>query len=226
MNEEMENKINSIVKSLIALLSSSDDLARMRACKSLIAVGRPAVPFLVEALKNSDYLARWEAAKALDTIGDPTAAPALVQASEDDAFEVRWRAAEALAKMDVNGLKPLLQALIRNGDSVSLREVAHHVLHNVVREELRTFLLPVLTELESDGSSFQVAAAAFHALGGLGKFDRRREEVTSAYLKFATMAPIRPDLGARERARRYAKTLRYGPPYSKEPKSGQEASVQ
>ncbi len=200
--------MSTTVKNLIALLSSPDDLVRTGACKSLIAVGRPAVPFLVEGLKDPDYRVRWEAAKTLDAVGDPTSAPALVQALQDDAFEVRWRAAEALAKMEVNGLKPLLEALIRNGDSVSLREGAHHVLHNVAGEELRTFLLPVLAELERRSSSFEVATAAFHALGGLGKFGRQREQMASPFLKFAVMMPIRPDLGARERARRYAKSYR------------------
>jgi HEAT repeat protein len=144
----MEKRTESTGKTLIILLSSSDDLARTRACESLIALGTPAVPLLVEALKDSNSLGRWEAAKALSEIGDVAAAPALVEALEDEEFEVRWRAAEALTKMGINGLRPLLQALIRDADSVSLREAAHHILHNVAGGELKNSLLPVLIALE------------------------------------------------------------------------------
>jgi HEAT repeat protein len=61
-NEEMQREINLIVRDLIELLSSSDDLARTGVCKSLIAIGGPAVSLLVDALKNSNHLVRWEAA--------------------------------------------------------------------------------------------------------------------------------------------------------------------
>jgi HEAT repeat protein len=210
VREEMENEMNSTVKNLIVLLSSRDDLVRTGACKSLIAIGKPAVPFLVEALKDSHYMVRWEAAKALGAIGDPTAAPALVQALEDDAFEVRWRAAEGLTKMGVNGISPLLKALVEDAESFILRDSAHHILHRVARGELRDYLLPVLTALESIWPSVEVSTAALRVVERLEEFQKTRGETdritTKEPVSAITNQPT--DLGARWRAQRYAKTLR------------------
>lgn len=206
----MENEINSTVKNLIALLSSRDDLGRTGACKSLIAIGRPAVPFLVEALKDSHYVVRWEAAKALSAMGDPTAAPALVQALEDDAFEVRWRAAEGLTKMGVNGLSPLLKALGEDAESFILRDSAHYILHSVARGELRNYLLPVLNALESRWPSLEVPVAALRAVESLEKLQEPRGKMdTASNNEFIPPTSNQPrmGLGARKRAHRYAKSL-------------------
>jgi HEAT repeat protein len=229
INEEMENEMNSTMKNLIALLSSSDDLARTRACKSLIATGRAAVPLLVKALENSNYLGRWEVIKALGEIGDPTAAPALVRALEDKKFEVRWVAAEGLTKMDIAGLKTLLQALIKDANSAILREgahhVLHHVLHNMARGELRNCLLPVLIALENISPSVEVSMAALDALESLERFQGAQKEVVS-FKEFITRKPSRSvDLGPRQRARRYAKSLQYRMFYSEEPTFRQNASA-
>ena len=103
----------SPVEAFIANLSSHDDARRVKARHSLVALGKAAVPPLIEALRDSNTLMRWEAAKALGEIGDPGTAPALIKALEDEEFDVRWLAAEALIKMNINALKPLLQALER-----------------------------------------------------------------------------------------------------------------
>jgi HEAT repeat protein len=207
----MENEMNLTMKKLIALLSSSDDLARTRACESLMALGRPAVPFLVKALKNSNDLVRWEAAKALDAIGDPTVAPALVQALDDDAFEVRWQAAEGLSKMGMNGVRPLLKALIEDAESTLLRESATYILHQTAKGELETCLLPILTALEGTWPSVEVATASLRVLERLEEFKKKSEETNRAAAKEPVAAitnqPI--DLGAQRRAQRYAKSLRY-----------------
>ncbi len=130
---------------------------------------------------------------------------------EDEEFEVRWRAAEGLIKMDVNGLKPLLQALIRNGDSVFLREGVHRVLHKVARGELRNFLLPVLNALESTWSLFEVPIVALRALESLEKLQGARGKMDTVSPKEFTATTSNQstiDLGARRRAQRYAKSLR------------------
>ena len=206
----MENEIYSTVKNMISLLSNPDDLTRTRACESLMALGRPAVPFLVEALKNSNTLARWEAAKALDAIGDPTVAPALVQALEDDAFEVRWRAAEGLSKMGMNGVRPLLKALIEDAESAILRESATYILHQVAKGELENYLLPILTALEGPWPSVEVAPASLRVLEKLEEFQKKPEEDRSTAREPVTAITNQPiDLGAQRRAQRYAKSLRY-----------------
>jgi HEAT repeat protein len=137
------------METLINTLSNLKDKTREGARHTLVAMGKEAVPSLIEALKNRDTLMRWEAAKALGEIGDPETAPVLVKALEDEEFDVRWLAAEGLIKMNIKGLKPLLKALERRGDSVLLREGAHHVFHDLAKGELRKFLAPVLAALET-----------------------------------------------------------------------------
>jgi HEAT repeat protein len=139
---------NTSVEALIANLASHNDSKRVKARHSLVALGKAAVPSLIEALKDSNTLMRWEAAKALGEIGDPGTAPALVRALEDEEFDVRWLAAEALIEMNINALKPLLQALETRGDSAFLQQGAHHVFHDLAKGALRKFLVPVLAALE------------------------------------------------------------------------------
>jgi HEAT repeat protein len=156
---------NTSLEAFIANLASRDDAKRVKARHSLVAMGKAAVPSLIEALKNSNTLMRWEAAKALGEIGDPGTAPALVKALEDEEFDVRWLAAEALIKMNINALRPLLQALENRGDSVMLQEGAHHVFHDLAKGALRKYLAPVLAALERLEPGDQVPWVARHDMG-------------------------------------------------------------
>jgi HEAT repeat protein len=152
------------MESLIELLSSHKDKAREGARHTLVAMGKAAVPSLIEALKNKNTLMRWEAAKALGEIGGPETAPVLVKALEDEEFDVRWLAAEGLIKMNMKGLKPLLEALEHRGDSVLLREGAHHVFHDLAKGGLRKFLVPVLAALEALEPGDEVPWLARHEM--------------------------------------------------------------
>jgi HEAT repeat protein len=150
---------------LIVNLGSRDDLIRVKTRQSLVSMGKAALPLLIEALKNKHYLVRWEAAKALGEIGDPQAAPALVEALEDEEFDVRWLAAEGLIKLNINGLKPLLQALEKRGDSEPLREGAHHVFHDLAKGALKKTLTPVVAALEGIEPGEEIPWAATHETG-------------------------------------------------------------
>ncbi len=160
---------DSPVEVLISALSSEDDVRRVKARRSLVAMGRAAVPLLAEVLKDANALARWEAAKALGEIGFPEVAPFLVEALKDEEFDVRWLAAIGLIGMNIKGLKPLLHALMEQGDSVFLREGAHHVIHDLKKGELRKYLAQVLVALETAEPAMSVPQAAFHALEMLEK---------------------------------------------------------
>ncbi len=165
----MDQDTSSHIKDLIGALSSYNDLSRVEARKTLVAMGSQAIPFLAEALKDSNSVRRWEAAKALGEIGDPKAAPMLVKALEDQSFEVRWLAAKGLIEMNVKSLKPLFEALIKNADSALLRQGAHHVLHDLAKGELRIYLAPALIALECMDCAVQVPPVASHALNDLAK---------------------------------------------------------
>jgi HEAT repeat protein len=152
------------METLINTLSSHKDKAREGARHTLVAMGKAAVPSLIEALRNKNTLMRWEAAKALGEIGDPETAPVLVKALEDEEFDVRWLAAEGLIKMNIKALKPLLEALEHRGDSVLLREGAHHVFHDLAKGGLRKFLVPVLAALEALEPGEEVLWVARHEM--------------------------------------------------------------
>jgi HEAT repeat protein len=152
------------IETLIETLSSHKDEAREDARHTLVAMGKAAVPSLIEALKNKNTLMRWEAAKALGEIGDPDTAAALVGALEDEEFDVRWLAAEGLIRMNIKGLKPLLEALEHRADSALLLEGAHHVFHDLTKGGLRKFLVPVLAALEALEPGEEVPWVARHEM--------------------------------------------------------------
>ena len=161
------------IESRVDNLGSANDDARVKARRSLVAMGKSAVPALAEALRNKKYLIRWEAAKALKEIGEPAAAPALVNALEDEEFDVRWIAAEGLIQLNIYGVIPLLRALKERGDSTLLREGAHHVFHDLSKGALRKYLAPVLDVLEGREPGEMVPMAALRALELLDQMKRR-----------------------------------------------------
>jgi nucleotide-binding universal stress UspA family protein len=152
------------VDSLIGDLASNDSVVRVKARRSLVAMGREAVRPLVEALRSKKHWVRWEAAKALAQIGNPTATQALVDALEDEEFDVRWLAAEGLIRIGAESIEPLLKALIERPDSLWLQEGAHRVLHDMDRGDLDDILRPVLGALEDVKPSLEVPSAAEAAL--------------------------------------------------------------
>jgi len=157
------------INNLISDLASDDDSRRKSARFSLMAIGKRAVPRLVEVLKDRNDLVRWEATKALAEIGDSEAAPALVKALEDEEFGIRWTAAEGLTGMNVKGLRALFLAMEQKPDSSLLREGAHHVLHYLAKGELKKYLAPVLDALEGPAPIVQTLVAAYHAMEDMQK---------------------------------------------------------
>jgi HEAT repeat protein len=163
------NKVTPSLESLILALSNHDDTARVKARHTLVAMGKASVRSLTEVLTSKNYLTRWEATKALGEIGDPQSAPDLVKALEDEEFDVRWLAAIGLISMNIKGLKPLLHALMEHGDSIWVREGAHHVIHDLAKGELRKYLAPVLVVLENADAATEVSMASLRALEMLDK---------------------------------------------------------
>ena len=93
-NDQNFREIDNI-PALVAALAHDDPVERNHVREALVAIGTPAVKYLVKLLSDPESHIRWEAAKALWPIGDPAAAPALVKALEDKDTDVRWLAAAA-----------------------------------------------------------------------------------------------------------------------------------
>lgn len=144
-----EEKLDAAIESLVYVLSSRDGMLRQSARRSLIVIGRPAVPSLIQALSSKNKNVRWESAKALEEIGDPSAAQALVARLKQDDFGVRWIAAESLIKFGRDGLRPLLLELLQDPDSGFLRDGAHHVLYSLGNKDssLQGVISPVVDAL-------------------------------------------------------------------------------
>jgi uncharacterized protein (DUF302 family) len=149
-------EIDPAIQGLIMNLSSSDEILRIHSRESLVKIGKPAVPQLVEVLMRGSHWMRWEAAKTLGEIADPTAAPALVEALKDEEFDVQWLAAAGLIKMKTGGVEPLLHALMTEADLPRIREGAHHVIRELIKGELKEYLTPVLSAIEGGEPTIQV----------------------------------------------------------------------
>jgi hypothetical protein len=158
-------KVKMGIPELVSALASPSPVARTKAREALVAVGKPAVPSLIQLLSHRKPHVRWEAAKAIGSIADPIAAFALVNVLEDRDGDVRWLAAEGLATLGRDALPPLLAALIEQADSDWLCEGAHHVCHVLVRKRgLGPILRPLLAALEQSQPEASSPLAAYTAL--------------------------------------------------------------
>ncbi len=153
---------------LVTDLASPNPVVRTKARRSLVAIGKSAVPSLIRLLSHRKPHVRWEAAKALCGIADPLAASALVNALDDRDGDVRWLAAEGLAVLGRESLQPLLAALIERAQSCWFCEGAHHVCHTLVtRKRLGPILRPLLLALKEAEPEVAVPPAAYAALSRL-----------------------------------------------------------
>jgi HEAT repeat protein len=149
---------------------ASDNFAMVHHVRqSLVQRGHAAVPDLLQALENSNSQIQWEAARTLEEIHDPASAPVLVDALTKDNFLVNWVASTALGNLQKDGLPLVLQALVKQSDSSSLRRGAHHVLHAFAKGQFASVIKPVLEALEDTEPALGVPIAATQALEALKK---------------------------------------------------------
>ena len=153
---------------LVGELADRSPATRERAREALVALGTPAVPLLIQLLSHHKPHVRWEAAKALGGVADPIAATALVNALEDPDGDVRWLAAEGLIVLSLEGVQPLLAALLERAQSSWFCQSAHHVLHTLAKKRrLGPILRPVLAALDKPEPQVGAPLAAYAALSKL-----------------------------------------------------------
>jgi HEAT repeat protein len=157
------------INALVSDLGSKDGFMRVRARRSLVAIGGKTVAVLIPALASKDQWQRWEAAKTLCQIGDPAAVEALVKALGDDMFDVRWLAAEGLITIGRPSLVPILREVAKSPDILWLREGVHRILHGIIREDIKEIIHPVLKALEGPEPDLELPFAATNALKQLGE---------------------------------------------------------
>ena len=145
------------IPALVDKLSDDDGLVRKRARHTLVLIGSPALPSLLELVESPVKRTRWEAAKALAEIGHPSSVSALVELLQDPESDIRWLGAEGLIRIGSRSLQDVLRLLIERPDSTDVRRAAHHVFRelgsqNSVVEELLAPVMEVLGETDPAGA--------------------------------------------------------------------------
>ncbi|MBV6449826.1 MAG: hypothetical protein MHPDNHAH_00539 [Anaerolineales bacterium] len=94
---------------LVRALTDSDAMVCHLAANALIAIGKPAVPSLIEAVKSEAQSVRIHALRALAEIRDHRAIPVLMQVIEEDSALLGHWAKEGLERLglDMVYLKPV-----------------------------------------------------------------------------------------------------------------------
>lgn len=158
-------------QSLVNLFESEDEKVRTRARKSIVTLGKQAVPSLLLVLENSKtYKARWEAAKALSEINDLKSIPVLVKTLDDPESDVAWLAAKTLEKFRKAAWPELMRALVKHGsESVLLQRGAHHILRKQKVEGYNDLLDILKTTLETGSVPESISPAAYNILERMKK---------------------------------------------------------
>lgn len=99
---------------LIDALSNEDREVHQHASWSLLHIGMPAVPQLINALYENTTPARKDIVHILGQIGDTQAVSALVDVLTDDADDVRKAAAESLGNLGHSDAVPALRTLLHD----------------------------------------------------------------------------------------------------------------
>ncbi len=113
----------SAVRVLIQALGNSDGGVVQNATQSLIRVGKPAIPSLIQALQSPNETVAYFSARALASI--PEAEPQLLEAARNPATQ-RY-ALLALKERNALSAKPLFEQALNSGDPF-VRELAQSAL--------------------------------------------------------------------------------------------------
>lgn len=138
-------------------------LAGLKKWEDMPALGKAAVPTLIEALNNSNFYHARDAAQALGKIGDPAAVDALIGCLENERFEVQMAGAEALGQI---GDRRAVVPLIDHFDGVT--DVAKTAIIKALGQLGGKEALDMLIKLlEAPGNTYRRSYAA-SALGETG----------------------------------------------------------
>jgi HEAT repeat protein len=90
------------IKPLLRALSDADVMVSDLARNALVAIGKPAVPFLLDVSKDAPQRTRINALRALAEIADYGAIPTLMAALEEDSAILQHWAEEGLERLGLN----------------------------------------------------------------------------------------------------------------------------
>jgi len=153
---------------LIEALRGKDEGLREHATDTLIRIGHPAVPALIELLKDDDKRMRYVAIWALGQIGPVTneIVPALIAALKDKDEAVRFAAAQAIGEIGpaAKCAVPALLAALKDKD----RDVRYYVILALgsIGPATEEVVPALIVALQDNDANIRFAAA--QALGQFG----------------------------------------------------------
>ncbi len=110
------------IQNSIRDFKDSNSSIRNSAVQSIVKIGKPAVPSMINCLDNPDSIVRRKACDALGLMDDTRAVEPLNKMLKDSNRHVRRRAANALIKVgDESSIKPLIEALEDSEEKVRMR---------------------------------------------------------------------------------------------------------
>ncbi|MFA3782125.1 HEAT repeat domain-containing protein [Melioribacteraceae bacterium 4301-Me] len=143
MDKKTLNGHNEKLDSLLESLLSEDGTERKNARKKLVSKGKIVINHMGKLLNHPKHLYRWEAVKTLEELALPDSIPYLIQALNDDKSDIRWIAAEGLIRLEMQSVKPVLEALMKKNDSVFLLEGAHHIFFELKEKNVLPKNFPI-----------------------------------------------------------------------------------
>jgi len=147
------NTKNNNFQYLIEQLNNEDGFEREKARIELAKLGDEVIPKLMILTNDSEHRMRWESMKALTQMEKESLIPFFIEKLKCDESDIRWMAAEGLSKLGKSVIGPLLDAVLKDTDSVFLLSGAHHIIHHLmIRKQLPNGisgeqLLPLLKEI-------------------------------------------------------------------------------
>lgn len=117
------------------LVSLNNYHDHIKAQDELVDMGKEILPDMYSLMNSNSAILRKEAAKIIKLIADRTSIPAAIGMLEDSFGDIRWIAAETLIRIGRGSIRPLLKAIHKDSHSYFLREGAHHVLSELIRED-------------------------------------------------------------------------------------------
>lgn len=130
------------IKKLLELLCNDDGHRRKEAREKLVEIGEKTLDYVYDLLDHPKHICRWEAMKVIEEIGSTKSISVFIEALNDDKSDIRWIAAEGLIRMGKYSVKPLLNLVAENYESVFILNGAHHVIYELYERELLPKNLP------------------------------------------------------------------------------------
>ncbi len=87
---------------LVRILDDDDSMVRTLAVHALVAIGKPAVPTLLEAFQSSQLRGRIQGMRALAEIQDHRAIPLMMKSMDENSAMLHYWAQEGLERLGLN----------------------------------------------------------------------------------------------------------------------------